>query len=207
MNGFITESTSKISDGFGTTLFLLALYSATNITYPPVVSSFGRPGVFAYILILLGIGIFMLQRSIAGHGQEEKHSGSGLTAGLLLWQVTRFSNLLGNIGLFNQTGYLVWLMVFLMTLVLWKKLLPLGIKYFTLTFLCHWLGILLVNSQTLIESASPVVQASWLAFRVLGAVGIFVFIGWIVFKAFTPTQRKFCGLGLYFCILLTGLWF
>ena len=207
MNGFISESTSKISNGFGTAFFILVLYFATRFLYPLVETTFGRPGAFIYILILLAAGIFMLARALLAGREDAQLADAGLTAGVLLWQVTQFSNLLGGSGLFGQSGWLFWLMAVLITTVLWRKVLPIGLRFFMLVYLLMWVGLLYTNTLSFITGWPPVFIATYHAVRVIALLGVLVFLWWIVFRTSTAVERKVCAVGFAFCVLLGVLTF
>lgn len=204
MNGFITESTSKIFDGFGTAFFILVLYFSTRFVYPFVETTFGKPGVFIYILILLAAGIFMLARALLTSRQEAQLADAGLTAGVLLWQVTQFSNLLGNSGLFGQGGWLFWLMAVLITTVLWQKVLPIGLRFFIIVYLIWWAGLLYANTLSLITGWSPVFITSYHAVSAVALVGVLAFVLWIVFRTSKVVERKGCAVGLASRVLLSA---
>ncbi len=87
MNGFITESTSKITDGFGTAVYILVLYFFIYYVGANVESTFGKTGYILLILILLAAGIFMLTRALRAGKAEAQLADAGITAGVLLWQV------------------------------------------------------------------------------------------------------------------------
>jgi hypothetical protein len=207
MNGFISESTSKISDGFGTAFFMLVLYLSTRFVYPLVETTFGKPGAFIYILILLAAGIFMLARALLTGRQEAQLADAGLTAGVLLWQVTQFSNVLGSSGLFGPSGWLFWLMAVLITTVLWRKVLPIGMRFFILVYLLLWAGLMYSNTLALITGWPPVFIASYHAVRAAALLGVLVFLWWIVYRTSNVVQRKVCAVGLAFCVLLGMLIF
>jgi hypothetical protein len=175
MNGFITESTRKISDGFGTAFFILVLYFSIRFVYPFVETTFGAPGAFIYILILLAAGIFMLARALLADRQEAQLANAGFTAGVLLWQVAQFSNLLGNSGLFGQSGWLFWLIALLITVELWRKVLSIGLPFFILVYLLWWAGLLYGNTLSLISGWLPVFIASYHAVRAAALVGLLNF--------------------------------
>ena len=202
MNGFITESTSKITDGFGTAFFILVLYICTRFVYPFVETTFGKPGVFIYILILLAAGIFMLARALITGRQEAQLADAGLCAGVLLWQGTHFSSLLGKSGLFGQSGWLFWLMAVLITIVLWRKVLPIGLRFFILVYMLLWAGLLYANTLSIISGWPPVFIASYHALQALALVGVLIFLWAIVFRTSTAVERKVCAVGLAFCVML-----
>lgn len=207
MNGFISESTSKISNGFGTAFFILVLYFATRFLYPLVETTFGKPGAFIYILILLAVGIFMLARALLAGREDAQLADAGLTAGVLLWQVPQFSNLLGGSRLFGQSGWLFWLMAVLITTVLWRKVLPIGLRFFMLVYLLMWVGLLYANTLSFITGWPPVFIAAYHAVQVIALLGVLVFLWWIVFRTSTAVERKVCAVGFAFCVLLGVLTF
>jgi hypothetical protein len=204
MNGFITESTSKISDGFGTAVFILLLYSSTRLIYTPVETIFGKPGAFIYILLLLAAGIFMLARALLAGRIDAQLAVSGLGAGVLLWQVTRFSSQVGDSGLFGQSGWLFLLMAALITTVLWRRVLPIGLRFFMLVYLLLWAGQLYASALPLISGWPPMFIMPYRAVWVAALVGILVFLWGIVFRTFNAVQRKGYAVGLAFCVLLAA---
>jgi|GEM_PF-823260 len=207
MNGFVTESVSKIYDGFGTTAYLLMLTFTTRLIYLPTEEAFGRPGVFIYILLLLAIGVFMLGRALAAGNDENRLAFNGLTAGVLLWQVTRFSNRIGEIGLFTQTGWLIWLIFLLIVVVLWKRIFPTGLRFFSMTFLLLWVVLLYANTSEMLQSWLPVLIVAYLSVKAIALIGILLLTWWIAFRTINPSQRKTCAVLLAFCAMLAGMWF
>lgn len=207
MNGFITESVSKIYDGFGTAAYLLMVTFTTRLLYLPIEEAFGRPGVFIFILLLLATGIFMLGRAFAAEKDENRLAFNGLTAGVLLWQVTRFSNRIGEIGLFNQTGWLIWLTFLLVVLVLWRRIFPVGLRFFSMTFLLLWAGLLYTTTGDLLQTWPPVLIVAYHSVRAIALVGILILTWWIAFRTINPSQRKTCAVLLAFCAMLAGTWF
>jgi len=207
MNGFVTESVSKIYDGFGTAAYLLMLTFTTRLLYLPIEEAFGRAGVFIFILLLLATGIFMLGRAFAAEKDENRLAFNGLTAGVLLWQVTRFSNRIGEIGLFNQTGWLIWLTFLLVVLVLWKRIFPVGLRFFSMTFLLLWAGLLYANTGNLLQTWPAVLIVAYRSVKAFALIGILILIWWIAFRTINPSQRKTCAVLLAFCAMLAGMWF
>jgi hypothetical protein len=95
----------------------------------------------------------------------------------------------------------------LIAIVLWRKVFLVGMRFFVLVYLLMWAGMLYVNTQNLLISWPPVLVATYHAVRVIALAGILVFLWWIVFRTFTPVQRKACAVGLAFCGLLAVMAF
>ena len=93
-------------------------------------------------------------------------------------------------------------MAVLITTVLWRKVLPLGLRFFILVYLLLWAGLLYANTQSLIPRWPPVFIASYHALQAVALAGVLVFLWWIVFRTSTAVERKVCAVGLAFCVLL-----
>jgi 4-hydroxybenzoate polyprenyltransferase len=108
MNGFITESVSKLSDGIGNSIRLLLLYLITTLIYIPANTFFHRIGTLIYILILLALAVIELQRSLAVRTSDSRRAWNGMASGVYFWQVIRFTTDLTGIKLFQQAGIIFW---------------------------------------------------------------------------------------------------
>ena len=207
MNGFITESVSKIYDGFGTAAYLLMLTFTTRLLYLPIEEAFGRAGDFHFYPVTAGNWDIHVGRALAAGNDENRLAFNGLTAGVLLWQVTRFSNRIGEIGLFNQTGWLIWLTLLLIVVVLWKRIFPIGLRFFSMTFLLLWAGLLYANTGNLLQTWPAVLIVAYQSVKAIALIGILILTWWIAFRTINPSQRKACAVLLAFCAMLAGMWF
>ncbi len=207
MHGFITESVSKIYDGFGTTGYLLMVIFGTRLIYLPIEKLLGKIGIFVYVLLLLGLGTYMLGRSLLT-GRDKNHLVfDGMTAGVLFWQAVQFSDLTLESEKFNTIGWLVWFVVLILVISLWRKVLPTGLGYFLLEFLLLWGGLLYLRTNTYIVEWSPLLVAGYRSIRAIALIAILFLLWWIAFRTQRITQRQTCGILLAFCAMLAGLWF
>jgi hypothetical protein len=202
MNGFISESTSKISDGFGTAVYLFTLHISTRFLYSLIDKSSIKPGEFVFILLPVALGVFMLVRAFTGTRPVEQRADAGLAAGALLWQVTLFVYLLISGGLFEYISWVIWLLGVLSTIVLWPRILSLGLRFFTLVYLLMWAGTLYVDLLAFISGWPTIFIAIYHAVRMAALAGVLVFLWVIVYRSSNSMQRKVCGVGLAFCVLL-----
>ncbi len=202
MNGFITESTSKITDGFGTAVYILVLYFFLYYAAANVESTLGKPGYILLILILLAVGIFMLTRALRAGKAEAQLADAGITAGVLLWQCTAFSNAFGNAGFSGKIGWLYWSMALLVMIVLWRKTLPPGLRFLLLVYLSLWVVVLYHFALPLISGLPTVFTVLYHFVRVAALAGVLVFMWAIVYHTTNSLQRKLCAVGLAFCVFI-----
>ncbi len=207
MSGFITESVSKISDGFGSTLKMLAFMGLTTLTVIPIRTWFGLTGVIVLLILLLLLAVFYFFRSLRHQLEKSQKAWCGMAAGVLLWQVTRYLPEVTGMGWLDEIGILYWLGLACLTGILWRKVLPTSVKFTLLTFLLNWIGHLY-----LIWMRNPLTQLSLITtlvpyIRYLGILGVPVVIWWMVTRSRSSMQRRYAGLILYFCVLLSLLAF
>ncbi|MEA5078895.1 MAG: hypothetical protein VB013_10040 [Anaerolineaceae bacterium] len=201
MNGFITESVSKLSDGIGNSIRLLSLYLVTTLLVVPINTFFYRIGVLIYLFVLLAMAVFELQRSLTARTSDPKRAWSGMAAGIYFWQVIRFAAQLDAIHIFQQSGIIFWIMVVLITASLWKKFLPIGLRTATLTLLSCWLGKIYVLGFAFLENWSPIVVFGYQAIRYICGVGGLFILVYILFKSENAANRSYAAI-LFFASLL-----
>ncbi len=207
MHGFITESVSKIYDGFGTAGYLLMVTFGTRLIYLPIEKLLGKIGIFVYVLFLLALGTYMLGRSLLTGRDKNRLVFDGMTAGALIWQAVQFSDLVLESEKFNIVGWSVWFVLFIFVSALWKKALPTGLGYFLLEFLLLWGGTLYFRTGMYLTEWSPLLIAGYRSIRAVALVTILFLLWWIAFRTQKITQRQTCGIFLAFCAMLAGLWF
>lgn len=207
MNGFITESVSKIYDGFGTAAYLLMITFAARLVYLPVEKALGKTGIFVYILVLLAVGTFLAGKSLTKAKDDNHLAFYGMSAGVLLWQAVQFSLKFGSDNSIGWSGWLIGGAVLALMILLWKKILPFGLRFFAAEFTLLWAGVLYRDGLAQLGHWSPAIAAGYQLLRAAALVGILFIIWWIAFRTKEVAQRQACGMALAFCAMLAGLWF
>lgn len=201
MNGFITESVSKLSDGIGNAIRLLLLYLITSLLVVPVNMFFHRIGVLIYVFILLALGVFELQRSLAIRTSDSRRAWNGMAAGVYFWQVIRFAAQLDSIMLFQQSGIIFWIMGVLVTASIWRRVLPIGLKMVLFTLLACWLGKIYVLGYNFLSNWVPFIVFSYQALRYIVGLGGLLLLVYIIFKSENAERRSYAAI-LFFTSLL-----
>ena len=207
MNGFVTESVSKISDGFGSALKLFLLMLLTTLAITPIKSLFGLSGVIGLLVLLFLLAGYYSYQSLRNQVDESKKAWCGMAAGVLLWQVTRYLPEISGFGWLDKIGVLYWIGLTLITVILWKKVLPTGLRFLFLTFLLNWIGRIYLASFEMTKLWPGLLSSIFPYLRYLGIAGIIASVWWIAARSRNSMERKYGGLILYFCVLLTFLFF
>jgi len=207
MNGFIHESVSKIADGFGSTIKLLFFLALTTLAFIPVKSFLGLIGVISLLILISGLAGFYFYRSFRNSLTDKQKAWCGMASGVLFWQVTRYLPVLPGTSWFDRVGLILWLGLVLLVFLYWRHLVNPGIKFFSLTFLINWLGWMYLDSLNKIEFMPHLVSSLYQSLHYLGIAGFLVCTWWLVTRSHNGIERKYAGLGLYFSILFTFLFF
>jgi hypothetical protein len=141
------ELRSKVFDGLlpGLLLFLLLVVSLLLVS--PIEYTTGKPGVMVYVLALLAVSIMCLERSINSQASDVTRAMNGIASGALAWTVVELSNYIGSLAIESVTGGLIFIMVVLITATIWRRGLPMGIQYFSGTFVLLWGGHLVIAAK------------------------------------------------------------
>lgn len=134
------ELRSKLVDGVlaGSVLVLLELLLILLIT--PVELIFSRPGLLVYTVVLLAVSVVCLERSLNTSLTELVQAWWGVMGGLAGWVVIELNNYLGSQELTSETGVLNLMLVLLVVSVLWRRIAPLGLRYYFVMVLLGWVG-------------------------------------------------------------------
>lgn len=207
MQGFITESASKITDGLGSTLKLLTVAAATSLLFVPIARAQSPFLKAAYLGLLLIGGVYFLYRSLAPAATDPARASNGMLSGVLLFQLLHYSGLTQKWGLLDTRGYLIWLAAVLVVGLLWRRVFPTGLRFLLLLVLLNWLGSLYSASGASVGAWGQAWVIGFKSLRYLGAAGIAVTLWFILLKSGNALQRKYGAALLYFFVLFTFLFF
>lgn len=194
---------SKLIDGIGAAVVLLLLFGLLTFLQKPVNQVIGRPGLLAYVIVILAASIFCLERAVHAHLSGVRQAWNGMLSGLLAWLVVRFTFELGGQAVSGLSATLIFLMTGLITATLWRQVLPVGARFFFFTFLLNWFIWLLTSGVRV-----WFVQLAYLGeiFRVIGYLclaGAVITTGWMFYYSERRMQRLWFGLWTwFFCQLM-----
>jgi hypothetical protein len=201
MDGFITESVAKISDGFFASIKLLVIFFVTKLIFVLAQNLVWAPWVVIYLLVLLALGGYELHRSLALGISEQKRAWLGMISGLLFWQVFVMVAEIGGFPFFERLGIFFWIMLLVAMIVLWNKVLPLGARMGMVVFNTCWLGKIYFKGFSLIENWPPVFQLGYESIRFLACVAGLAAIVYIIFRSRDFVGRSFGAILIFGAIL------
>ena len=207
MDGFITESASKIADGIINAIKLLLFYALTTLLMVPIEHFFRRSGILVYIFLLLAAAAFELHRTLTVRTSEPRRAWHGMAAGLFFWQVIRFTADLASLAMFQQAGMIFFVMTLVMAVTLWQKVFPIGVRAAVAVLLTCWLGKLYQAGFTLLSAWPPFVNFGYGALRYLaGAAGVVALL-FIIFRSRNLNSRIYGAIAVFAAVLFVILAF
>ena len=131
---------SKLIDGLLPAVFLLLLTVIVDIFVRPINQQFGLPGLLVYSLAVLALSVFTLDRSLNTRLPETTRCWYGLVGGILAWSVVVFSSKMTLSDVLSNANILIFILLALLIATLWRRVLPIGSKFFAMALLLSWIG-------------------------------------------------------------------
>jgi len=197
------DLTTRISDGLVPALLLLALTLMMDMLIQPIQSAANREGLLIYLFLVLAMGVFALEKSTHSSGTESGHAISGMVAGQFFWHSLYIIQLLGGIKFDAQGTLLILVLVALVGSTLWKPVLPLGVKFFLLSFMASWVNRFFINHSVIQSSGIDLYTGLFYASGFFALVGLVFAIAYLVFRAEFKVQRLWAALGIWQAALVT----
>lgn len=195
---------SKLIDGIVTGLLLLLIIFLISLINPVVRILFGRPGLMVYTVILLALSVAFLERSLSNRYELEVRARLGLVGGLLTWCVIVLSNLIGNQVVTSETSVILFILLILITAIIWRPYLPSGLRFYTMVILSSWGIQMLVYSSKFITAENLLVSNAYEIMGVAALVLAAISALWIVLFSKTPTQRLWAALVFFQWLLIAA---
>jgi len=187
---------SKLLDGL---LPAVALYLLAVLVLLPVDLiewRFGRSGLLLYILGLMGIAMFSLQRALVSRYSETARAWYGMAGGLLAWSVIEIGALLDNRPVSGAATMVVMMMAALVTLLLWRPHLPLGARFFLVASLAYGTAHLALIFIRSFSGWSPALLVFYRIVGFISTAGTMGILAWIFLFSEWRTQRMWAALAV-----------
>lgn len=173
---------------------------AIQLLVQPVLVLFNSVGLLVYSLILLVSGALALDCSIQLRFTEPTCARYGLAAGLLFWSCIRI-NLISTSNANQDYLPVVGIAATLIVVAtLWKRVLPVGVKFFALSLMASWILHSLFSSFYNLAADTAHFQTS------KQIIGIFFMAaasvcGIRMFRVDTKIQKLWAALGGWVCMM------
>ncbi len=195
---------SKLLDGLITGLALILLTAILRLLMSFSEAILGKPGVLSLMFGVLAVMVLCLDRSLVSRFPDTVRARFGMMGGMLAWMLVELNGSLEEGVRFSLSFVLELIVISLTVSVLWRRLLPLGGKFYALTFLLSWgNALLLLVKQQLEVSYSMPIKVVWTIIGYLAILGVIVTMGWILTFSESRQQRLWGGIALWALTLLT----
>lgn len=192
---------SKLIDGALPFALLLVLSLLLGLLVRPF-QVFGSPGFLVFTLVLIGLSFYSLAQSVNDALQETTRAWYGLVGGIFAWSASDVSILIGMTNLHEGTSFILWIMVALFSITLWRRVLPLGVKFWLQTILLSWAGQIYLSGATYLIHFVPAVSPLLI---ISGGLAVGAAVGAIVHLFVSThgrTQRLWDALWLWFFVTM-----
>lgn len=190
----------RLFDLLATLTELLLLWLVVALAVRPIRAAFAAPGLLIYSLFLLAASMLFLQQAVTLHHAGATRALYGIAGGFLAWSVIEVSGDLGVPVLPSMAGVVLFLMVALIIGLLWRHVLPSGVRFFGLTLLLNWFQTILMIGQERLAHYSPVFTLSYRATGVLTFGAALMLLVWVLFRAQQRIQRVWGTLLVWFLV-------
>jgi len=197
------DLTTRLSDGLIPALLLLALTLMMDMLIQPIHTTANREGLLIYLSLVLAMGVFALEKSTHSRGTESARAIAGMVAGQFFWHSLYIIQLLGGINLDAQGTLLILVLITLVGTTLWKPVLPLGVKFFLLTFMASWVNRFFINHSVEQSTGIDLYAGLFYATGFFALVGLVFAIAYLILRAEFKVQRLWAALGIWQAALVT----
>jgi len=197
------DLTTRLSDGLIPALLLLALTLMMDMLIQPIHTTANREGLLIYLSLVLAMGVFALEKSTHSRGTESARAIAGMVAGQFFWHSLYIIQLLGGINLDAQGTLLILVLITLVGTTLWKPVLPLGVKFFLMTFMASWVNRFFINHSVEQSAGIDLYAGLFYATGFFALVGLVFAIAYLILRAEFKVQRLWAALGIWQAALVT----
>lgn len=188
---------SRIIDGTIPALVLLALTLTLDLLIYPIQAVARTEGLFIYFFVVLAAGLYSLDRCTATRKNTSDRALWGMAAGLFLWHAFWMTQLFADFNMESPGPILILILVTMVGLTLWRPVLPLGVKFFLLSFLASWYNRIFVIEILNLSTRGLIPPGFFYLMGFLALVGLLFCIGYLAYKAEFQIQRFWIALVMW----------
>lgn len=195
------DAVSRLRDGMVPALLLMAVTLMMDMLIFPIQAAANNQGLLMYLILTLALGVFALEKTTSQRGDETSRAISGMVAGQFFWHALWMIHLIGAIDLNPQATILIMVLITLVVLTLWRPVLPLGVKFFIISFLASWVNRFFLN-YSVSRSAADLFTILFYASGFLAIAGVIFGTAYLVLRAEFKVQRLWAALGIWQAALM-----
>lgn len=193
---------SLVMDGLLLAAVMTLLSLLLNLLITPIYGLGGNSGLLVYALFLLAVCMYCLDRSLVAGFHETQRAWYGALGGLISWIVISLADQIGNGGLTHQAAVIWLIFMGLVVSVLWRRVLPIGARFFFTALMMSWVVRFVLVSQELLANWLPVFENVYRFSGYVGIFGMLVSLVWLVLRARQRIQRMWTAQWVWFFSLI-----
>lgn len=193
---------SKLRDGLLPALVLVLLVIVFSVLIPLFEQSLKRPGLLVYMLFLLTLGVLFLASALHEDQPLIRRAWYGLCGGMITWMATEVADRLGQSGLTSINAIPYFLIIALIVAILWRRVLPLPVRWFSLVFFLNWVSRFIVAGESTLVTYFPQANLMYLITAGVGGAGMLAASVYIIWRSRDRVQRMRMAVWLWFSTLL-----
>jgi len=193
---------SLVMDGLLLAAVMTLLSLLLNLLITPNYGLGGNSGLLVYALFLLAVCMYCLDRSLVAGFHETQRAWYGALGGLISWIVISLADQIGNGGLTHQAAVIWLIFMGLVVSVLWRRVLPIGARFFFTALMMSWVVRFVLVSQELLANWLPVFENVYRFSGYVGIFGMLVSLVWLVLRARQRIQRMWTAQWVWFFSLI-----
>jgi len=193
---------SKLRDGLLPAFVLLLLVAVPSLLIPPIQSQFDRPGLLVYMLLLVTAGVMLLAAALHEDQPMVRRAWYGLAGGVVIWMAAEVSGRLSGTALTSINAVAYFLIIGLIVAILWRRVLPLPVRWFALVFFLNWVTRFLVSGEQFLAGYFQLAKWAYLITAGFGLLGMLITLFFIIWRSREPMQRMRMAVWLWVSTLV-----
>ncbi len=194
---FPKDIATRLTDGLVPSVLLLVLTMMMDMLIYPIEATAKGEGLLVYLILVLALGVFALEKSTHSGSTEIGRAISGMVAGQFFWHAFWIIQLMGGIELKPQGTILMLGLISLLGLTLWRPVLPLGVKFFLVSFLASWVNRFFINHSIVQSAGADLFTWMFYATGFLALAGVVFGTAYLIYRAEFKVQRLWAALGIW----------
>lgn len=187
---------SKLLDGLFPAVVVFLILIAGQMIVSPIHTLWGEPGVMVLALVLLALSVFCLDAALSVIVSEKNRAWYGIMGGTTLWITISVLKQMGPTVLGETNSIFVLLVLLLVGAVLWRRVLPIGARFFFAVFVAQWIGFFLPQAQRILTATWAVVGSFSLGILLIACVGVLGTLVWLFGYTEHPIRRMWTSVWL-----------
>lgn len=193
---------SKVIDTLVTAGGLVLVSFVLLMAFPVVERLYGKNGLLIFAFVMIALTIFCLERATVLRLPETWRARSGTLSGLAAWSAVELAIAFGGLPVSGESWLILLTLAILLIVTLWRRVLGIGVQFFSLTFLFGWIGhTILIFFARLQNGWLAGYDVFWWTALIFGLLALAI-TAWTIFRSRTRLQRLMLAVMLWFCLLM-----